>query len=526
MNLAFRDGKFDVVVAAGPRVETWPSAGVRSLSVLCAEMGLSVGQFGGDALTVRGVIPLPGTGGLVLIEDIQKRIHRIHARAIVRVLPDSTLPDPFPGWRSQGLLPLATAERLRRESQILWDPITAILGTGNRALRFGTTLLESGVPQVVCIETHSQWSAKRFAGWEVERRRFEMAGGKITEAKPLQLIPKGPLLWQLRLQDSHGIRVLDVGRVVSAGPFRNLQGVREHPPGSFLYELDQTAATTHAEDVEGWVLEEERGNWLAGKIVKALTSDLGHKREDLDRVFRRARGRLKRYLRHREEPFTPSYQGKWISVSESKFIRSFSGVPQQAQLSRPIASVECFEEIPCNICQKACPTSAIQIGKVPRNKYPILNESACIGCGLCVSACPTGTISMIQENESQSTSQLTLPWRGNKTWSPGESATLLNRRGESLGSARVLGPGGPEIGGEAAAFPEGSADLIPKIDPLPKGERNDKVQLVRVDLPTHLIWEARGIKKGRPPASSDEAYLASVDRASAAGEKVEITLNG
>ena len=79
MNFSVRDGKFDVVIAAGPRVEIWPSAGVRALSVLCAEMGFTVGQFGGETLNVRGVIPLPGTGGIVLIEDIQKRIHRIHA---------------------------------------------------------------------------------------------------------------------------------------------------------------------------------------------------------------------------------------------------------------------------------------------------------------------------------------------------------------------------------------------------------------------------------------------------------------
>ncbi len=499
MNFAVRDGKFDVVVAAGPRVDIWPTPGVRTLSSVCAEMGLTVGQFGPETLTVKGVIPLPGTGGLVLIEDIQRRIHRIQARAIIRVLPDSSLPDPFPGWRSQGVLPLQTAEKLKNESKILWEPLTVILGTGNRALKFGSSLLESGLSQVLCVETHAQWGAKRIAGWEVEQRRFEMLGGKITEAKPIQLTPKGPLLWQLRLQDSLGVRILDVGRVISAGPFRDSSGVREYPPGSLLFELDQTSANTLEEDVEGWLIEEQRGIWLAGKIVKSLINDLGPKRETLDSLYRRARGRLKRYFRHRELPFTPAYQGKWLAITELKKLKNFKGVPQKAHLSRPIASVECFEEIPCNLCQTSCPVTAITIGKVPRAKGSILNEDACTACGQCLVVCPTRSIALIQERENQSFSKITLPWKGAKPWSVGEFATLINRRGESLGSARIVGFAEP---------------------------KNDKVQLLQIEIPTHLIWEARSVKRGRATGATDDTYLTQIDRSALAQEKVEITLNG
>jgi hypothetical protein len=166
--------KFDVVALAGPRVPLWPSAGVKALSNLCGEMGLSVGLFGGEDLTVRGVIPLPGTGGMVLVEDVQHRIHRIHARAIVRVTVPSEFPDPFPGWRSEALLPLRTAVQLREKSKIQWDPCTVVLGSGNPALRFASSLLESGAKEVLCVESNAQWGAKRFSGWEVEKRRFEM----------------------------------------------------------------------------------------------------------------------------------------------------------------------------------------------------------------------------------------------------------------------------------------------------------------------------------------------------------------
>src|SRR6185437_12133557 len=99
VSLIFREGKFDVAVLAGPRVEQWPSVGVKALSLMCGEMGLSVGLFGGEDLLVRGVIPLPGTGGVALIEDVQRRVHRIQARAAIKVSRSVELPDPFPGWR-------------------------------------------------------------------------------------------------------------------------------------------------------------------------------------------------------------------------------------------------------------------------------------------------------------------------------------------------------------------------------------------------------------------------------------------
>jgi ferredoxin len=528
MHFSIRDGKFDVVILGGPRTDIWPSPGIRVLSTLCAEMGLTVGQFGGESMTVRGVMALPGTGGIAIIEDNQHRIHRIRARAIVRIVPESYLPDPFPGWYSSGLIPLSTAERLFRESEVLWDPSTVILGTGNQALQFGTSLLESGIPEVYCIETYAKWGKKRFSGWEVHQRQFEMNGGKIFEAQPLELINKGPLRWLLRVKDSQGIRVMEVARVVSAGPFRVQSGIREHPPGSFLYELDQTASQQLAQDVEGWLLEEERGRWLAGKIVRALATDLS-KRDELDRTFRRAKTKLKHYFEHRNMPHTPSYQGKWLSIGQTNQLRAFGGIPKKLHQERPIASVECFEEISCQICQKVCPTSAIQISSVARKKNVILDESACTACGLCIRSCPTASIPLLREDSTKSTSQITLPWRGRHIWQAGESATLLNRRGETLGSARISKVD-PDTS-RSSPTPERqesspTSTLSSTLFSEKPSRSNETVQLVQLEIPSHLIWEVRAIKRSRPTVTEDEAYLAAVDRSSTRAEKVEVLLNG
>jgi ferredoxin len=159
--------------------------------------------------------------------------------------------------------------------------------------------------------------------------------------------------------------------------------------------------------------------------------------------------------------------------------------------------VECFEEIPCNVCEIACPADAISLGHVPRTHDTLLTESKCISCGICVRACPSGAIPMIQEREDRSTSQITLPWRGPKPWKVSDTAILLNRRGDTLGSARVV------LTDETA-----------------------RPQLVTLDVPTHLVWEARGLKRGREAEVQDLEFLAATQEDRLAHEKVEILLNG
>ena len=167
-------------------------------------------------------------------------------------------------------------------------------------------------------------------------------------------------------------------------------------------------------------------------------------------------------------------------------------------MRRPIASVECFEEIPCNICHTVCPVNAIETGRVPRLK-PVLDENKCTGCTLCLNACPSASIAMFQERDEHPLSSLTLSWRGERAWKQGELATLLNRKGETLGSARITG--------------------LPEV---PAGEP----QLVQLDVPTHLVWEARSLRHPKPEAVRDDRIFEALELSAAAEHKVSVTLNG
>ncbi len=489
MSIQVREGRFDLVVLAAPGIQRWPGLGVRALATQCSEAGLSVGLFGGEGLKVKGVLPASGTGGVALIEDSQGRIHRIESRAVVRVAERLELPDPFPGWNEPALLPLESALRLRKEGQTVWSPSTVILGTGNRALVLGCDLLESGVPEVHCVDV-----VPGLSGWEVYRRRFEGLGGRVLRAQPVGLRKKAPLLWELRLKDAIGVRVMEVAWVISAGPFSKSDGIREYPPGSCLFELEQSGGPTVQDDPQGWVLEEERGKLLGVRVIKALGASserMGSERalrDQMEEVQRRAKLRLKRANRHLDSPMIWSYQGKWTGPALRAEVARFAGVPKSEHSKHPVASIECLEEIECKLCQAACPDNAIQIS---RSKGTFLNESACTGCGKCISACPAKVPVLIHEPEGRSTAQLTLPLPQQLSVQPKELVGLINRRGEALGSGKVL-------------------------------ELSDSEGWIKVDVPSHLAWEARGVRKARR-ALEDEWVMSAEKTASS---KVEVTLQG
>lgn len=65
---------------------------------------------------------------------------------------------------------------------------------------------------------------------------------------------------------------------------------------------------------------------------------------------------------------------------------------------RPIAVIECCEEIPCNPCMSACPHHAIVIeGGI--HHIPQLKPELCVGCGICVARCSGQAIFVVGQEQ-------------------------------------------------------------------------------------------------------------------------------
>ena len=103
----------------------------------------------------------------------------------------------------------------------------------------------------------------------------------------------------------------------------------------------------------------------------------------------------------------------------------------------PVAVVECYQKIPCNPCQTACPTGAIQIGD-DINEIPRRDEAVCTGCGLCVAKCPGLSIMIVDGSKSAETVEFRIPYEFLPLPEAGETVIGLDRAGQPVCEAKVI----------------------------------------------------------------------------------------
>jgi len=123
------------------------------------------------------------------------------------------------------------------------------------------------------------------------------------------------------------------------------------------------------------------------------------------------------------------------------------GIPKKEDLEKvtpteerfakgPVAIVECFQEIPCNPCVKACKRGAISMpGDI--NDLPVVDFDICNGCGLCISYCPGLAIFVVDKTYSDELALVKLPYEYIPVPQAGQFVTALDRAGTKLGSYEV-----------------------------------------------------------------------------------------
>lgn len=113
-------------------------------------------------------------------------------------------------------------------------------------------------------------------------------------------------------------------------------------------------------------------------------------------------------------------------------------MPDKERMEKgPVAIAECFQNIACNPCTKACPKKAIQM-EPDINARPVINPELCIGCGLCVAKCPGLAIFVVDMTYSEEMALVQLPFEFLPVPRAGQYVCGLNRAGEEQGWFEVI----------------------------------------------------------------------------------------
>ncbi|MEM2406768.1 MAG: hypothetical protein QW168_05150 [Sulfolobales archaeon] len=144
----------------------------------------------------------------------------------------------------------------------------------------------------------------------------------------------------------------------------------------------------------------------------------------------------------------------------------YPGIPSVERMRRgPVAVVECFQEIPCDVCEYLCPVGAIKVGH-PITNLPVLDQNRCKGCKQCIAGCPGLAIFVVELRED--VAKISLPYELLPVPSVGEMVELLDRLGNIVGVGKVI-------------------EVL-------YNERWDDTYVVTVMVPKELAFKVRAIK--------------------------------
>ena len=109
-------------------------------------------------------------------------------------------------------------------------------------------------------------------------------------------------------------------------------------------------------------------------------------------------------------------------------------LPNDEQLKKGVAIIECVQKIPCDPCVVICPVGAISMKDI--NDIPKIDFNKCTGCKRCVGICPGLAIFVIKIKDDKAF--VTIPYEFLPVPKKGEIITALDREGKPKGKAKIV----------------------------------------------------------------------------------------
>jgi len=109
-------------------------------------------------------------------------------------------------------------------------------------------------------------------------------------------------------------------------------------------------------------------------------------------------------------------------------------LPNNEQLKKGVAIIECVQKIPCDPCIAICPVNAISMKDI--NDIPKIDFDKCTGCKRCVGICPGLAIFVIKIKDDKAF--VTLPYEFLPIPKAGDTVIALDREGNPRGKSKIV----------------------------------------------------------------------------------------
>lgn len=420
---------------------------------------------------------------------------RLRVDACVVNSPTGVWPKFFQNMDTPGVLTLDALHSMMANYRYIPGKQIIFIGTSNTVLETAIQVILMGAQ---CILLDSDGVEKC---WRSLKDQFLALGGRILLGHRIQKIERTTAgVSKLFVQNAQGIMVLDADTViVTAINDDSVNSIGQWKRG--LFHIHRTTPVEKLADYDNRIFWDEtflqsRADWseVYWRILKRF--ELVDSKA-FQRSIQNIKDQRKQLINYRKKnqdyKYHYKYQGKSLAYESVTSLKSAGSTPQNFIKEKPLASLECFEETSCRLCMEKCPHGAIVKEKLM--DFPRIKADLCTGCGVCVAVCPSSSAVMIRENADAQTLRYYLAADTVEGARPGDSVQALNRKGETLGTARVV-----------------------QVQPY----ANSYHKVVEVEAPSYLIYDLRQV---RTPVKS------VLDDAAIAGEKSKykqdwITING